>query len=150
MEKYKINFTNHTITITAEFDRKLQDTTSAEYALIQKVRADFPNMQIVRKTHRTPKYYVNKSGEVTKRNQFRKLTYEHMEQFMSGLPENKKYLAEYQYLRDYASKPQRSRYALIRKWFTMQFPRFRSEPLFYLNNTPETVKAEDIIIAEAA
>ena len=144
MEKYKINFINQTITVTAEFDKKMQDIESAEYALIQKVKADFPQMQVVRKTHRTPKYYVNKSGEVTKRNQFRKLTYEHMEQFMNGLPGKEKYLKEYQYLREHASKPQRSQYTLVRKWFTAQFPLFRNNPLFYLNNSPELIPAKEI------
>ena len=150
MEKYKINYTNHTITVTAEFNRKLQDTGSDEYALIKKIKADFPNMEIIRKTHRTPKRYVNKNGEITQRNQFRNLTYEHMEQFMSGLPDSKKYLAEYQYLRDYSSKPQRSGYALIRKWFTAQFPNFRNNPLFYVNNAPEIIKGQNIISEEAA
>ena len=40
MEKYKINYTNYTITITAEFDRKLQDLKSDEYELIQRVKAE--------------------------------------------------------------------------------------------------------------
>lgn len=150
MEKYKINYTNHTITITADFDKKLQDIESAEYALIKKIRADFPNMQIVRKTHRTPSLYVNKDGEVSRCNQFKNLTYEHIEQFISGLPESKKYLAEYQYLRDFASKPQRNRYKLVRKWFTAQFPLFRNDPLFYLKEAPEIVKAQDIISENAA
>ena len=144
MEKYKINFINHTITITAEFDKKMQDIESAEYALIQKVKADFPQMQIIRKTHRTPSRYVNKNGEISRCNQFKNLTYEHMEKFMKGLPHNEKYLAEYQYLREHATKPQRSQYTLVRKWFIAQFPLFRNNPLIYLNNVPELVPAKEI------
>ena len=144
MEKYKINFINHTITITAEFDKKMQDIESAEYALIQKIKADFPQMQIVRKTHRTPSRYVNKNGEISRCNQFKNLTYDRMEQFMNGLPGKEKYLKEYQYLREHASKPQRSQYTLVRKWFTAQFPLFRNNPLFYLDNPPETVSGKDI------
>ena len=134
-----------TLTVTKAFEDAVNAGHDPEYNYLMQLQRDFPGLKIVRKTHRTPSRYVNKSGEISRCNQFKNLTYENMEQFMSGLPESEKYLAEYQYLRDYASKPQRSRYTLIRKWFTAQFPLFRNNPLFYLHNSPEPVSAQEII-----
>ena len=150
MNTYKLDLATKTLIITKAFEEAVNTGKGPEYRLLKQLQRDFRDLTIIRKTHKRPSHYVNKDREITKRNQFKNLSYENMEQFISGLPNNEKYFAEYQYLRDYASKPQRSRYALIRKWFTMQFPRFRSEPLFYLNNTPNTIKAEDIINEEAA
>ena len=145
MNTYKLDLATKTLTITKAFEDAVNTGKGPEYRLLKQLQRDFRDLTIIRKTHKRPSHYVNKDGEITRRNQFKNLSYEHMEQFISGLPNNEKYFAEYQYLRDCASKPQRNRYALVRKWFTTQFPRFRDDPLFYLEKAPEIVKAEDIV-----
>lgn len=150
MNGYKLNLTTMTQTVTKAFEEAVNTGCGPEYNRLMQLQHDFPDLKIVRKTHRTPSYYVSKDGEISRCNQFKNLTYENMEQFINGLPDSEKYLVEYQYLRDFASKPQRSRYTLVRKWFTAQFPNFRNNPLIYLNNAPEIVKAQDFINKNAA
>ena len=54
MKGYKIDFTSSTITITADFAKKMNDPTSAEYKTISLIKKDFPQMKIINKTHKTP------------------------------------------------------------------------------------------------
>ena len=54
MKGYKIDFTSSTITITADFAKKMNDPTSAEYKTISLIEKDFPQMKIINKTHKTP------------------------------------------------------------------------------------------------
>ena len=150
MNSYKLNVATKTLTVTKGFEDAVNAGYGLEYELLMQFQHDFPGLKIIRKTHKTPTRYFNNIGEISRCNQFKNLTYENMEQFISGLPDSEKYLAEYQYLRDFASKPQRSRYTLVRKWFTAQFPLFRNNPLFYLENAPETVNAQDFIHENAA
>lgn len=145
MNTYKLDLATKTLTITKAFEEAVSTGCGPEYELLKQFRHDFRDLKIIRKTHRTPSRYVNKGGEISRCNQFKNLTYENMEQFIKGLPNSEKYFTEYQYLRNYASTPQRSRYTLIRKWFTKQFPCFRNDPMFYLKEAPEVVKAQDVV-----
>ena len=88
---YKIDFASKTITMTAEFEKAMSDPNSSAYQTIQKLCADFPNMRIVRRTHRTPVRYVSKQGDVSACNPYKNLTYEKMEQFISALPNSTEY-----------------------------------------------------------
>ncbi len=145
MEKFNYNVCARTLTITSEFSKKMSDPTSDEYQLVLQLQNDFPGLKIVKKTHRTPTSYTNKNGEKSKCNQFKNLTYERMEKFMSVLPQKEAYLTEYNFIKDYASVVQYNGYALVRKWFVAQFPEFRKNPMFYLNNTPTLVPAVQIV-----
>ena len=95
MKNYKVDFTNNTITITADFAKAMNDPTSKEYKVIAKIRKDFPEMEIIRKSHKTPTKYRAQNGEVSACNQFKNLTYEKMETFMMGLPNGEAYMSEY-------------------------------------------------------
>ena len=83
---YKIDFASQTITITAAFELAMSNPKSDAYKTIRKLCADFPNMRIVRRTHRTPTRYTSKQGDVSACNPYKNLTYEKMEQFISALP----------------------------------------------------------------
>ena len=63
MNTYKVDFVANTITITAAFAKAMNDPTSAEYKIIAQIRKDFPEMEIIRKTHKTPSKYQTKTGE---------------------------------------------------------------------------------------
>lgn len=135
MKGYKIDFTASTITITADFAKKMNDPTSAEYKTISQIKKDFPQMKIINRTHATPRKYVSKStGEKFNCNQFKNLTYENMETFISGLPNAEQYMTAFNFLKDCGSLPLTSRYPAVRRWFVDQFPEFRKNPLFYLYN----------------
>ena len=93
MKGYKIDFTSSTITITADFAKKMNDPTSAEYKTISQIKKDFPQMKIINKTHKTPRKYVSKStGETFNCNQFKNLTYKNMEGFINGLSNSEDYM----------------------------------------------------------
>ena len=149
MEKFKFDVVSQTLTITAKFNEKMADRESDEYKLVMGFRDDFPNLTIARKTHKTPSHYTTKSGEKFNCNQFKNLTYDRMENFISALPQNEEYMREYTFVKKFASSVQTNAYALVRKWFMAQFPEFRKNPLFYLNNTPQIVKASAFMVEQA-
>ena len=95
MEKFKFDVVSQTLTITAKFNEQMGNPMSEEYKLVMQFRADFPNLTIVRKTHKTPSHYTTKSGEKFNCNQFKNLTYDRMEKFISALPQNVEYMSEY-------------------------------------------------------
>ena len=145
MNAYKLDFVSNVITITADFAKAMNNPDSEEYKTIAKIRRDFPEMEIVRKTHKTPTKYRTKDGKTFNCNQFKNLTYENMETFMMGLPNGEEYLNEYLFLRNHASDIQTNGYTLIRRWFVKQFPDYQKNPLTYIHTQPEVVSATEAI-----
>ena len=150
MEKFVFDVISQTLTITAKFAKMMNDPQSDEYKLVQQFRKDFPNLTIAKKTHKSATSYTTKSGEKFNCNQFKNLTYDRMEKFISALPKNEGYLREYLFVKNFASAIQHNGYALVRKWFVAQFPEFRKNPLFYLYNTPELVSGAAFLEEETA
>lgn len=141
MKNYTLSLTAKTLTITKAFEEAIAKGEGAEYETYKRLMKDIPGLKVIRKTHKTPISYTSKSGEKFKCNQFKNLTYQNMEHFMSALPNKEEYLQEYTFLKDCASAVQHSGYALVRKWFVVQFPEFRKNPLFYLSNSPKVISA---------
>ena len=150
MEKFSFDVVSQTLTITAKFDKMMNDTKSDEYKLVQRFRKDFPNLTIAKKTHKSATSYTTKSGEKFNCNQFKNLTYDRMEKFISALPKNEGYLREYLFVKNFASAVQTNGYTLVRKWFVAQFPEFRKNPLFYLNHSPALVSGAAFLDEETA
>ena len=144
MNAYKVDFVANTVTITAAFAKAMNDPTSAEYKIIAQIRKDFPEMEIIRKTHKTPSKYQTKTGEKFNCNQFKNLTYKNMETFIMGLPSAEAYMEEYLFLKNYAAEVQTNGYTIIRRWFVAQFPDFRKNSLAYLTNQPDVVSAAEV------
>ena len=150
METYKYDVVSQTLTVTAKFAEMMNDPISEEYKLVVRFQRDFPNLRVVKRTHKSPKRCTSKStGEQFSCNQFKNLTYQRMEKFIGALPQNEAYLAEYTFVRDYASAVQTNGYKLVREWFVAQFPEFRKNPLFYLYNTPDVVSGAEFLTDEA-
>ena len=150
MEKFSFDVVSQTLTITAKFDKMMNDTKSDEYKLVQRFHKDFPNLTIAKKTHKSATSYTTKSGEKFNCNQFKNLTYDRMEKFISALPKNEGYLREYLFVKNFASAIQHNGYALVRKWFVAQFPEFRKNPLFYLSHSPELVSGATFLEEETS
>lgn len=129
MESYKFDITKQTLTLSASFAAAMNNPESEEYALVRRFKRDFPRIVIVRKTHKSPAKPNKHSG----------LSYERMERFMSALPDGVDYLEAYFDLRDKAEAMCASPYAVVSAWFMRQFPKFRTNPLFYLDNAPEII-----------
>lgn len=144
MEKFSFDVVSQTLTITAKFDKMMNDTKSDEYKLVQRFRKDFPNLTIAKKTHKSATSYTTKSGEKFNCNQFKNLTYKNMETFIMGLPSAEAYMEEYLFLKNYAAEVQTNGYTIIRRWFVAQFPDFRKNPIVYLTNQPAVVSAAEV------
>ena len=140
MERYKFDITAQTLTLSAAFAAAMNDPESAEYALVCRFQRDFPSLRIVRKTHATPTRYKNSDGSITTRNKRNGLTYQRMERFMSALGDDGvDYLEAYFTLREKAEAMCASPYTVVSAWFMKQFPKFRSNPLFYLDERPAII-----------
>ena len=147
---FVIDFPTQTLTLSAEFAEAANNPGSDEYTLVCKFQHDFPNLRIVRKTHATPTRYHNSDGSTTTRNKHNNLTYERMERFMNALPDGAEYLAAYWELRGKAEAMCASPYSVVSEWFMRQFPQFRKNPLFYLDNKPAIIPISAIIEAAKA
>ena len=150
MEKFNFNPTTRTLTITAKFAEMMNDPTSEEYQLVAQFQKDFPGLRIAKRTHRTPTRYNTKSGETYNRNQFKDLTYDRMEKFMRVLPQGEAYLTEYETVKAFAEVVKHNGYPIVRSWFIEQFPRYRKDPLFYMNNSPLVLHGSTFIESVAA
>ena len=148
MERYSFNPVAKTLVITAAFAKAIQDINSEEYALYTQLMADIPNLEVIRKTHKTPSKYQTKTGEKFSCNQFKNLTFDNMEGFIEALPNNTDYMNAFKFLRYCGSLVQTARYTAVRKWFVAQFPEFRKNPLFYLYNEVKVVDIAPFIEAE--
>ena len=149
MNTYKIDFANMTMTITKEFANKASNPKTAEYRIMTKFQKDFPNLKILRKTHRKPKKYHTNSGDEYSCNPYKNLTYENMEKFMKSLPEGDskiEIVKAYYFLRFQASSIQTNAYKIVRNWFIQQFPLYRKNPLFYMNNEVEVIDIKEYLV----
>lgn len=144
-KNYRIDFAKKTVVVTAAFASKAYDPESEEYKILTRLQRDFPDMKIERKTHRTPAKYTTKQGEEFSHNQFKNLTYERMEKFMSHIPDGAAYLKEYESIKNFATDLNGNGYPIVSKWFVAQFPNFRKDPMFYVYNTPTLIPAAQVI-----
>lgn len=115
MNSYKIDFINNTMTITKTFERAANNPYSEEYKLVQKIRADFPTMQFVRKV----------SPAAKRPNPFKGLTYAAMERYIlrEGSSE---LMSEFEMVRA-SSMFENNHYLLVRKWFVQRFPEYMEQ-----------------------
>ena len=144
-KNYRIDFAKKTIVMTAAFAAKAYDPESDEYKILKRLQRDFPDMQIERKTHRTPAKYTTKQGEEFSHNQFKNPTYERMEKFLARIPGGAAYQKEYESIKVFGTDLNGNAYPLVSKWFIAQFPNFRKDPLFYVYNIPTLIPAAQVI-----
>ena len=135
-KNYNLNIVSKTLTITKDFEEALIDHESTEYSIYTQLMTDFPNLQVVRRTHKTPTKYKTKSGEVFRnRNQFKNLTYERMEAFIKVF-RDKELENDYETVKLFAeaSSKNGNGYKIVRDWFLETFPKYRTNPAYYLRN----------------
>lgn len=115
MNSYKIDFINNTMTITKTFERAANNPYSEEYKLVQKIRADFPTMQFVRKV----------SPAAKRPNPFKGLTYAAMERYIlcEGSSE---LMSEFEMVRE-RSAIAPNPYLMVRNWFVHWFPEYMGQ-----------------------
>lgn len=133
MENYKINPVSKTLIISAAFEKAMSKPDSEEYRLYVQLQHDIPGLKVSRRTHKSPKKYRTKSGEVFYCNQYKNLTYDNMEHFINALPKRDELMKVYKFIRYNAGLTQTSAYAAVRRWFEAQFPDFRKNLISYFN-----------------
>ncbi len=138
MERYNFDAASMTLTLTAAFAKAANDPSTDEYRLLRKIQNDFPAVKVVMRTHKAPAKYMTESGEVLTHNPGKNLSYPKMEAFMKALPDGGKYMEAYKRLRSVAVMCD-SPYAMVRRWFVAQFPKFRTDPMFYVENDVEVI-----------
>ena len=150
MKPYTVDFASQTITITSAFAQEMTTPGSEAYETVRQLHQDFPELRIVKRTHRTPNRYTSKQGDVSACNPYKNLTYDRMEQFISALPNSTEYRRQYDFLKTYASGIQTNGYSIVRNWFVAQFPLYRKEPLFYLTGEHMVLSASDFLKKQEA
>ncbi len=115
INSYKIDFISNTMTITKTFERAANNPYSEEYKLVQKIRADFPTMQLVRKA----------STAAKRPNPFKGLTYAAIERYIlrEGSSE---LMSEFEMVRA-SSMFENNPYLLVRNWFVQRFPEYMEQ-----------------------
>ena len=70
-----------------------------------------------------------------------------MERYIAALPpkNDTDYLEAFYDLRDKAKAMCAAPYAVVSEWFMRQFPLFRTNPLFYIDNQPDIVSFSEIL-----
>ena len=149
MKPYTVDFASQTITITSAFAQEMTNPGSKAYEIVRQLRQDFPELRIVKRTHRTPNRYTSKQGDVSACNPYKNLTYEKMERFMDALPNGAEYRKQYDFLKSPAAAIQTNGYSTVREWFIAQFPLYRKNPLFYLTETPKIISGIDFAKQQA-
>lgn len=145
-KNFSLDIANKTLTINSAFAEAIEMGEGADYQTYLRLMKDIPGLTVIRKTHATPRTYTSRAtGEKFGCNQFKNLSYENMENFINGLPNNRKFIEAYTFIKYCGSLPLTSRYTAVRRWFVAQFPEFRKNPLFYLYNDVKVVDFKTII-----
>lgn len=114
---YKLDLAKRTLTITKDFEKKLNDIGSDEYNLVKQIQHDFPNIVIVKKKRTaSPKAKVNKN-----------LTYENMRKFILTYDNHDQLLDDFETVKS-LSAPQKNPYLFVKNWFLKQFPDYQKMP----------------------
>ena len=129
MNSYKIDFINNTMTITKTFERAANNPYSEEYKLVQKIRADFPTMQLVRKA----------STAAKRPNPFKGLTYAAMERYILSKG-NDDLMREFEMVRE-RSAIAPNHYLMVRDWFVRCFPEYMWQRNEHQEFHPEAYEA---------
>ncbi len=112
---YRIDFTTMTLTMTAEFADNAYNPTTQEYEILTRLQKDFPNLRVVRKTHRKSQTPNPAKG----------MTYDRMEKYIR-LHDNAEELME---LYEKVKSADRG-YPYVFAWFKKQFPDYKKIPVF--------------------
>lgn len=136
-KNYRIDFARMALIMTADFAEKAYNPTTPEYEILVRLKKDFPDLKVERKTHSKPtSYTTSKSKEKFYHNPYKGITYDNMKRFIATVDdENKTYKKEYDRVYDYALGMGKKRaHAIVAGWFVEQFPKYRTDPFYYYNN----------------
>jgi len=152
-KNYRIDFENMTLIMTADFAAKAYDPESTEYKILQRLKKDFPDLKVERKTHRKPtSYTTSKSNEKFYHNPYKDITRDNMERFIATVDDkNGTYKKEYDRVYSYALGMGKKRaYSIVAGWFLDQFPKYRTDPFYYYRNRPALIPFKPKTVEEGS
>ena len=141
-KNYRIDFDRMTLIMTADFADKAYDPATPEYETLVRLKTDFPDLKVERKTHSTPAFYkTTKSNEKFYHNPYKGITIKNMERFIAAVDDKEgTYKKEYDRVYAFAQEMGKKRaYAIVAGWFVEQFPKYRTEPFYYYRNRPTLI-----------
>ena len=152
-KNYRIDFESMTLIMTADFAAKAYDPESTEYKILQRLKKDFPDLKVERKTHRKPtSYTTSKSNEKFYHNPYKDITRDNMERFIATVDDkNDTYKKEYDRVYSYALGMGKKRaYSIVAGWFLDQFPKYRTDPFYYYRNRPALIPFKPKTVEEGS
>lgn len=152
-KNYRIDFASMTLIMTADFAAKAYDPESTEYKILQRLKKDFPDLKVERKTHRKPtSYTTSKSNEKFYHNPYKDITRDNMERFIATVDDkNGTYKKEYDRVYSYALGMGKKRaYSIVAGWFLDQFPKYRTDPFYYYRNRPALIPFKPKTVEEGS
>lgn len=141
-KNYRIDFASMTLIMTADFAAKAYDPENPEYKVLTRLKKDFPDLKVQRKTHRKPSSYTTtKSKEKFYHNPYKDVTRDNMERFIATVDDKDgTYKKEYDRVYSYALGMGKKRaYSIVAGWFLDQFPKYRTDPFYYYRNRPALI-----------
>lgn len=142
-KNYRIDFARMALIMTADFADKAYNPTTPEYEILTRLKKDFPDLKVERKTHSRPtSYTTSKSNEKFHHNPYKGITFDNMKRFIATVDDNKNgtYQKEYDRVYNYALGMGKKRaHAIVAGWFVEQFPKYRTDPFYYYNNRPTLI-----------
>lgn len=107
----RVDFENHCLVMDRTFAKKAQDVRSEEYAILQKVRLEYPEYCVKRRSIKRNEH----------KESYRGLTYRYMEKYIASHENAAEHRAEYDELREIADCHS-VRYPRIKEWFLATYP----------------------------
>lgn len=128
---YKLDVVKNTLTITKEFEKRLNSGDEEALAVITKYNNLFNDLTIKRASHRVAK---------DSKNGLKGMTYKKMEDYITLFENNEEVLLNFNKIKQYA-KTQGMGIRIVAEWFIKQFPEYSKKELppvkegkMYINN----------------
>ena len=125
---YTINYSTNTIIMNYKFAKSAQDYGSAEYKLLMKIKADFPEMSVS----------VIAGRKIDTTNIKKRLTYKNIAECISAYANADELLENFEQVK-LLSKPLASPYKYVCDWFYSQFPEY-NDPIKSILNSQNNIE----------
>ena len=115
---YSIDHENGIVKMTKDFAKNAKRATSPEYRLLKRIKRDFPDITVERRT-----------VAYRKKKQVERVPYSDMEKYIGYLRDKEQYFTEMRQLKEFAPSKSKA-YALVNEWFLATFPDYKKFPRF--------------------
>ena len=122
---YKIDYSTNTLIMNYKFRNAAEVYNSTEYAIVQGIKRDYPNIKVSIKSGREQK----------KPRKNKRFTYKNMEKHIKCYDNSDALLEMFNTVKK-MSAPMKSPYKYVCDWFVSQFPDYKEIPEFEVDSKP--------------